>query len=462
MQTTQKYVGRIASVPGNDGFGFIGLASVSKKDGTPHELPTADDVFLHREECGSDLKVGMTIAFDIVPDRNRGTGYYRAMSAVEFVETELLPTNEAPLPGFTGSLVLFEAPGTVALQVQPTLAQRAMKEVPPEMVAKALENKPAPTILRDSSVPPNKDELMKLFLRFLFPTMEHFGTAFSLEGDETELRLQLQRSKEDQSVLGMTQQIPIMEAEANRFFEFRGALSFMVRENLVRNDTIIPIKYLPDFFMAVPVWYFSMSEGEAAQATREWDQSDPHVHSATKYFCELFPNQNWADVFQMFNRRLRTLHRYTGDIIPPKVSRRIVQAREQFDYTIIMTPYLDVAGRDWQNPQWLRSIDPYVVGFKRGIPYFFVLARFSDSGTFPLFTEMVADTIGFLKTHQNRLLNFNTVSNPFWNFVNPQKGALPGHALGTHLSKVSATLINEFESGTLFDWLRGEEKPTGQ
>ena len=217
---------------------------------------------------------------------------------------------------------------------------------------------------------------------------------------------------------------------------------------------------MPDFFSAVPVWYFWTSREDTEQSTQDWKNSDPNVHPTIQYFCEMFPNENWADVFQMFNRRIRTLGQYKGDIIPPSVLRRIREAVTMFDHVAIMTPYHDVAGRDWEDIKWLRSIDPYVVGFKKGIPYFFILARFSDSGTFPLFNELVGDTINFLKNNREKLLGFNQCNNPYWFVPNSDSHTYPGQDLGNHLQGVTDTLIQKFEEGKLFDWLRGEESET--
>jgi hypothetical protein len=166
----------------------------------------------------------------------------------------------------------------------------------------------------------------------------------------------------------------------------------------------------------------------------------------------------WGDTFQLYNRRLRSLADYGGegfDVIPPVVARRLRWAVEAFDFVVIATPYHDLAGRDWQDLQWLRSIDPYVLGFKKGIPYFFVLARFSDSGTFPLYHQLVGDTIEFLRNNLQKLNNFNRVNNPYWytgtNAIGTQR------ELGEHLKLHVGSLLQAFEQGNLFDWLRTED-----
>ena len=148
---------------------------------------------------------------------------------------------------------------------------------------------------------------------------------------------------------------------------------------------------------------------------------------------------------------------YHGDKVPPFVARRLRKAVEAFDYVVIATPYHQEAGKDWQDIAWLEMIDPYVFGFKKGIPFFFVLARFSDSGTFPLYPEMVADTVEFLKANISKLHGFNRVSSPYWHqFGTTNKYGYAQH--GTYLQRHTDALIQHFEKGDLFDWLRGEAK----
>ena len=131
---------------------------------------------------------------------------------------------------------------------------------------------------------------------------------------------------------------------------------------------------------------------------------------------------------------------------------------ELFDFIVIATPYHEKAGQDWQDLEWLHLIDPYVLGFKVGIPFFFVLARFSDTGTFPLYNEMIADTIGFLQANMEKLRGFNQVNNPYW--YHPDQSATSVQQLGTILIKHTHELIDHFEKGDLFDWLRGNSSHT--
>lgn len=118
----------------------------------------------------------------------------------------------------------------------------------------------------------------------------------------------------------------------------------------------------------------------------------------------------------------------------------------------------DKAGKDWEDIEWLRAIDPYILGFKKGIPFFFVLARFSDAGTFPLFNELVADTIEFLRTRKEKLNGFNRVETPYW--CRADKGQVMStfnSLFGDYLKEHVDQLLSVFKEGNLFDWLRGDK-----
>ena len=99
-----------------------------------------------------------------------------------------------------------------------------------------------------------------------------------------------------------------------------------------------------------------------------------------------------------------------------------------------------------------------MLGFKTRTPDFFILARFSDSGTFPLYHQLVADTIEFLKGNLQKLDGFDLVRNPYWyngedRSENRFGNETPGSVLKEHVSE----LLSAFEWGILFDWLRNED-----
>ncbi len=459
------YIGRVVSVPGKDGFGFVGIKSLTKSDGSDHDLETANDIFIHQDDCSATLRVGLEVSFEAIPDKKRGEGYMRAMGAVESAQCELLPRHQ-PMPGFNALMPLGGMPN-VSLEIRRLPVHSRMKAVPEELVGKVIANKPAPEIPRESIEVRDPETVLRRFLLHLYPALELFGSDFNvLNADDTEFDQQVTEAIETQEGLGMIEQVEKTRQEISAFKKTRATFSFLHENGLVRQDAILPMKYLPDIFMAVPVWFFWITENKKSETNVSWNSQDPAVSAQAKYFCDQFPTQRWYDLFQMFNRRVRPLAQYKGDIIPPHVTRRMKEATVLFDYVVIMTPYTDVAGRDWQNLEWLRSIDPYLVGFKQGIPYFFILGRFSDSGTFPLHNELVADTIAFLKANQDKLAGFNEVRLPFW-YIGPTQ-AEGGRrstwrsdangengSLGTHLQSFTRDLLAAFDRRVLFDWLRG-------
>jgi len=457
-----RYLGRIVSVPGADGFAFIGIGSVTRDDGSPHGLNTVEDVFLHKDDCAAKFRVGMEVAFDAIPDRKRGEGAYRAVGAVKHIEAELLPQNKQPIPGFAIMVPPVREKAELALRER-LLVHAGMKLVPEETVSQVVANAPMPRIPRVNDIPRDeetKQELAQWFLAMLFPNLASFGADYRiLNHTDAELDTEAEETAENYRLMGLEQQIEVMRSEVKRFKETRGALALMLGDNLVRRDTIIPIRYLPDLFMAVPVWYFWVNPETQKGAARDWENPDPRPHAAVRHFCELFPSQRWCDTFQLFNRRVRTLKQYKGEVIPPQVARRMRRAVELFDYVVIATPYHDQAGKDWESIKWLRAIDPYILGFKKSIQFFFVLARFSDAGTFPLFNELVADTVEFLRARKKNLNSFNRISVPFWCHADSQKSC-GNNSFGNYLKSHVDQLLAAFEAGNLFDWLRQEEVAT--
>ena len=453
----QKYLGEIVSVITDDGYGFIGINTVTKSDGGSHELNTDKDIFIHQDECDTTLRVGLKVEFMVVQDTRRGDHALRAAGAVEYVEVALLPPGEQPFPGFNVTVPLSASTEIATPKKMGHLAK--MKAVPVETVNKVIENLPLADIPREEVAPrtdEQKQKMLEAFLRYLFPTMADYSADFAVSDFNQEaFEEKLEESIQGMGDLGLTAEIPVLRKEVEKFKKVHQTLTMIWEDGLVQPGTVIPIRYLPDLFMAAPVWYFWKPKSEQSEAEGLFDERDPLPNSDVIYFCNLFKkSKRWIDTFQMFNRRLRLLKQYEGDIVPPHVIRRIDKATKIFDHVVIMTPYLDVAGRDWEDYEWLRSIDPYVVGFIKDLPVFFVLARFSNSGLFPLYNELVGDTIEFLRKNIERLKGFNSVTSPYWyNGVNTNNSMTE---LGDYLTEHTQNLLKAFEAGRLFDWLRGE------
>lgn len=441
----QRYIGRIATFRANDRYGFIGIISVTKDDGSDHKLATTKDIFVHQDDCGSPLRPGMQVIFETTPDQNRGGDALRAVDVEHHFSHELILAGDEA----GGSRKIADPR---ALYVPPTPSQRTlMKPVSPEEVDKVIANRPMPRVPRSSERLENATEVTNRLMQRLFPQFAaiHDGNMAEASFDDV-----IKQAIADHKALGMDAQASHMLGQANTYKGLRTLLKG--EEDLLRPETLIPVQYLPDLFMAVPVWYFWADNQLQRQAQEIRNNPDPYVHAHLKYFCDLVPNRRWSDTFLMYNRRMRTLVDYKGDIIPPKIVARMRKMAELFDFLVIMTPYHDVAGQDWSNIQWMRSIDPYVIGVTKGIPLMFMLGRFSDSGTFPLYSELVADTIAFLRANKDKLAGFNQVQSPYWYEAGNVAANPCVQQLGTRLIRHTEELLAAFDAGNLFDWLRRE------
>ncbi len=445
----QRYKGSLVSHDAPRHCGFIGLKSVSLDDGSEHGLQTSKDIFVHQDDCGSPLRGGMELSFEVQPDERRGGDALRAFDVVEVVSGELMLVDAT-----NGASQALTNPRS--LYVPPTPAQHMlMKPVAPEVIEQVLVNKPMPLMPRTSGGgTEDAAEVTRHLMQRLFPqfaAINEDGVDMADERFDTVIK----RAVEDHKSLGMHEQASRMLGQANVYKGLRTILR--TEEDLLKPETLIPMQYLPDLFMAVPVWYFWADDAIQKQAMDIKRSNDPVVHPNLKHMCSLVPTDRWADTFLMYNRRMRTLNEYRGDIIPPRIIARMRKMAGLFDHLVIMTPYHDVAGQDWENVSWLRSIDPYVVGFLKGIPLMFVVGRFSDSGTFPLYSELVGDTIAFLRANVEKLRGFNGVDRPYWYRQKDPQGVLMGNKLGNHLVAHTNQLLKAFDQGNLFDWLRGED-----
>lgn len=504
-----SFIGTVGSIIGQQGYGFITIESVTKEDGTPHGLMTEHDIFIHQDECAVPLRVGLEVKFRAVPDTKRGVGCFRALAAQEVSEIELLPEEGTAISGLA---VVATTQGNIAL-IKERSPHYGMKEVPAEMVAKAEANEPLKGVPREEPVSVELNgsssqlaDILSAYLFTQFPGLQNLGLNHQVTGfDATAEDALVTEATQGYREMGMEAQASLTEEEYKRYVAMRALLAWILQQGwflpgarvsptvigslvttirdlpdsagkaesigklqqvfgfmgdrgLLRPSTVLPLRYLPDLFVAAPVWFFDLQNQElqCASAYQDRRESDPNVQRATRDICDLFPeNVRWHDAFQMFNRRCRAIQDFKGDIIPPAVIRLIREARGVFDRVAIMTPYLDIAGADWMDLTWIRSIDPYVVGFKKGCPAFFVLARFSDTGVFPLLNELTADTMHFLRENSQKLLSFDTVSNPYWHRP-PNKGLQTPCKLGTHLVALVAEMQRAYESDHLFDWLRDE------
>lgn len=340
-----------------------------------------------------------------------------------------------------------------------------MKFVPEEIVTKVIENEPMARVSRVNDIPNDgetKEKLLRQLLAMTFPEMIHFGSDYAISYHNDKLLDSAAKETEaNYKKAGMTSEIGIMKNKILEFKKTRGGLKFILDNDLVNRSNIIPISYLPDMFMAVPVWYFYANSNALERINSRWSANGPRTTAWIADFCDLFPSQRWVDTFQLFNYRARGLDRYSGEIIPPNITKRMVGASEHFDYVVVATPYHDEAGYEWKKLKWERAIDPYLIGFKKGVPFFFILGRFSGTGTFPLLNELVADTIDFLRKNKESISGFDGIERQ-WNMAGhnalEDNYANTGTEHGAYLMKHVDMLLKAFEQGILFDWLRGEVK----
>jgi hypothetical protein len=94
MENIQRYKGTVAAVHPNHA--FIKLSSVTKLDGSEHDLTTTHDIFVHKASFDHrDFRVGMGLSFEVEDDvRSKKQGALRAeevvYSGIELHFTELL------------------------------------------------------------------------------------------------------------------------------------------------------------------------------------------------------------------------------------------------------------------------------------------------------------------------------------------------------------------------------------
>lgn len=297
-------------------------------------------------------------------------------------------------------------------------------------------------------------EAVENFLRGTFSSFRGSGVSFSLTEPldartEKEAVEEIAEGFKEMELDGQAQSI---REEYARLKGARNCFRLMHQNNMLRPDCVLPVEYLPEVLMAAPVWYI----GSTNKLKDLGDKNDPEPDHACRYFCSLLPNQVGADLYQLYNRQTRTLNRFSGrDVIPVALMQLMKEAQTSFDYTVIATPYHDIASGEWADENWKRNIDPFLLGFVIGLPFIFMLGRWSGSGVFPMFLDMVADTAEHLRSHSHKI---NTTFNrPYW--------VVKGEALtkdapsslwreGDHIEESAQAIVNAFDTGNLFRMLR--------
>ena len=246
-----------------------------------------------------------------------------------------------------------------------------------------------------------------------------------------------------------------------------------------RLETIVPARYLPELLVAAPVWFIE-AKGQPVREGRG-------AHNpAVRYFCDLGRTDQFAYLFQLYNNRPRSFAEFSGpDIMPLPLVRLVGQVKGLFDYLVIATPYHDLAAAEWGNSFWERHTDPFLFGFIKQVPeLMFCLGRWSGTGLFPLIGEMMADTLDHLR--QNRQLLAAAGSGSFSWYKTDDRYSVEEAVIGPRLKpladykspkaafprarrererwkqenhtlvRFAGQLLERFEKGSLFAWLRGE------
>jgi hypothetical protein len=406
-------------------------------------IATNGDVFVPLE-----LSVGATVEFTELNSDPKRPGKFRTESVTVISSGELAKTNAAS-----------RAMALMALSEPAPYHSRA-KHIKPEEVEKAAENLPFAEMLGihersvTEGVVPDLTATAENFLRETFSALSSAGVEYSIKGDinDSEEAKNIDAAKQLYRRNGMDGQITSLEDEYARFSGVRKAFELMQLNGLLSMQSVIPIKYLPDLLVTAPVW-FVHSKNELRDLT---GKDDPQPDHAVKFFCDQVGTKEFAWLYQIYNRRTRPFKSFTGrDIIPLNLLEIMENAKMTFDYLIIATPYHDIASKEWSDPEWLRNIDPFLIGFQKGLPYMFLLGRWSGTGLFPLMCDMIADTIGHLRTNKTKLGNFKPST--YWYKGSSSGGeCLGGGDQNPFLPPFAEKVIEAYEENRLFGFLRGE------
>lgn len=502
---TPRLRGTIRSV--SEQYGFV--SDVTELDGSAH--PTNGDVYIHQDDSSTDLAVGLKVEFDLVPNPKRH-GQFRAVKAAKPLMDIMLTGAMRHLP-------------TLAARTQ---YHAHTKQVNQADVNKAMENRPLEDVVAmatghgsveftDQSV---VDKFVEAYLEESFSGLRSLDVSFDLNkaGSKEERERVAAFGKQMQS-LGMEAQADVQRVEYSLFCDtcdilrtyksagllvpgsrmslhelrlllgsnkdrvwrkhagseqvamhlaknLKDTIGFLQQNDMLQPGTILPTSSLPDMFVAAPVWFVGDKAGTANRKERS-DLFSEDPDQTVNFFSRMVDHQRWADLYQIFNSRTRPLAQYRGDTIPPHILKILAKAREFFDYTVIATPYLDIAGQEWQDITWPRLVDPYLFAFKAGLPYYFFLGRWSDSGIFPLMPEMVADTMAYLRKNESNLARFTAegerrrrVGDAKWYFLH-HSARLQETSLGMRLRCSAVRLEHAFQEGILFDYIRGTAKLKG-
>jgi hypothetical protein len=268
------------------------------------------------------------------------------------------------------------------------------------------------------------------------------------------------------------------QVSAYRFLnEFRQAgqrIAGLVQDLLnTQRAVALPLRLLPDVFAAAPVLYAYKTKEDSEPMCREPLTEDVQrrkgiFHPALRSICDTFPNQQWRDLVQIFNRVCRGMDRYDGETIPKNLQECMKRAAEICDDVFVATPYHEVAVRDLERVRpWTvqRVQSPYVFGTIRGVknpngsktvhnvPFVVLLGRTSGDSLFSAYPAMVADTVEFLRANTKAFKVLNGTDRFSW-YYGDSPESIFNVPLGTRLGNNVEKMMQMFHNGFLFDWLK--------
>jgi len=445
-----KYTGKVVSV--HEGYCFIGEVRRAFEI-----INTNGDVFC--PVMPNTVKVGDLVEFLQLNQDSQRMGKFRTESLTVMATGVAIRTNSRDLQVATlaqlGKLTTYHHS---AKKIDPIQAHKALDNMPFAELLQGLVQVDRETLLNPALSAAEAVRRAEDYLRSLFGALEQLGVSLSITEINPDEPTMIDGLVAQYKSEGMEEQADTIMAEYNKMVEVRDVFFRIATNNLLRLDNVIPQSCLVELAVMTPVMFVDAKEEFADTST----QNDPQPDHSIKFFADLIGSEEFAWFYQIYNRRRRPISAFNSkrDFTPPAIFPLIKEAREIFDYVVIATPYHDIASREWADPNWLRNLDPFLLGFKKGLPFIFVLARWSGTGLFPLACDMIADTVNHIRLNRDRLANFGMA---YWyqgNMVTMGKTHLTNGNKDSHpLCKFADQLIGAFDEGWLFPFLRGETKP---
>ena len=461
----------------SSGLGWISIGTVTRlPDGAQNSIPTVEDIYLHIAQCNglkpADIIEGMQVTFTIKDDEKRGPGTYRAYNVSVYApdgdgqeDVEELQSLEGD--ALAGSPLAQNGTDPQVRTPQPLkLLDGTTWEPPEELYREAVANKLLDGVDR-STCPRDQIEItaeqtreyLSRLLRDEFESrFGRYEPTYQINGPDNAFRERVNGDISGMKAKGMEDEARQTLSDFMHYEQMRNFLNRVWRAGMVRPNSVLPIRYLPDVLLAFPVLFFDFKKSEEEdEATASADENilDPRPHSLIEYLCSLLIPQHAKDFLQMFNLRARSVKIYQGDIIPAEVTALMTKAKRHFPIVMIATPYFGFAARDWGYEDAVSIKDPIVLGFHPQFPsVFFLLDRFSDAGFFPAYEEMVVCNLKFLRSAREHLKGLR------WKHWIKQGGV---ERRGDHLHPIGEDLVRTVEQLLMASrlnkvslWLRGQ------